>query len=244
MQRTSGSRWLLVLAVLAVMAATVRLARPQFESWTRERLTRHYQSEVAALPESGAAQLIRRLSQDEQWLDVIVAAAADARPGVASAGRAALLDRVERWAQLPPGDSSPRVAELAGLLAEHAPRLPPEQMLFAQSLTHRLLIWPIDGRTIDTAALIAHCQAVLDLPADEPPALELAAAPRVAPPSAPPAAPPAEPPALAPIVSPPTPPERPATAPQPSAPVEDSPAIQQEPRRFTVPPRGARISDE
>jgi hypothetical protein len=239
-KRNSGAPWLLVLAVLASVAVAMWFARGRIQPWTHQRLTQQRLHELAGLPEPNAAQLVRRLSQDDQWLAVFVAAAADARPAVAGAGRAALLDRLEHWAQLPAGESSPQVAALAQLLAEQAPRLSPEHRAFSQSLAHRLLLWPVDSRKVDAAGLIADCETVLNLPGEEPQPIQLAAAPpapRHTPPSLPP--PPAQPEIPPPSALPPV------ITTQPPAPLIDaSGPLPTEPRRFTVPPRGARISDE
>lgn len=238
MKRHSGAPWLLVLTVLVSVAAAMWFARGRIKPWTQQRLTQQRLHELAGLPEPQAAQLVRRLSPDDQWLGVFVAATADARPAVAGAGRAALLDRLEHWAQLPAGGSSPRVVTLALLLAEQAPRLSPEHRAFSQSLAHRLLLWPVDSRKVDAAGLIADCEAVLNLPAEEPQEIQLAAAPPPVRP-APPPTPPAQP-----KIPPPTAPPPVITA-QPPAPLIDaSGEPPPEPRRFTVPPRGARISDE
>ena len=239
MPRTSGRHWLMALLLVAAVAATLRLARPSLESWTHGRLTKQHQRELMSLLEPDAAQLVRRLSSDEQWLAVIVAATADTRQAVAAAARAAILNHLEHWSRLSPAESSPRAAELAALLADQAARLPSEQKLFAQSLAHRLLLWPVEGRTIDTARLIANCQTVLNLPADEPPLLELATAPRTTPPSPPPVTSPTEP-----ATSERIPPPSAITAPQLPLLIDASGPSPPEPRRFTVPPRGTRISDE
>ena len=238
MKRYTGAPWLFVLAVLASVATGLWLARGRIEKWTHQRLTQQRLHELAALPAPKAAQLVRRLSPDDQWLAVFVAAAADERPAVAGAGRAALLDCLEHWAQLPAGECSPRVATLALLLAEQAPRLSPEHRAFSQTLAHRLLLWPIDSRQVDAAGLIADCEAVLNLPGEEPQPIQLASAPPASRPNLP-STPPAKP-----DVPPPSAPQRTIT-PQPPAPLLDaSRELPPEPRRFTVPPRGTRISDE
>jgi hypothetical protein len=66
--------------------------------------------------------------------------------------------------------------------------MPPERRDLAHSLAQRLILWPIDGRRVDTASFIADCQLVLLLPQAEQTEIRVAAAPepRPAEPAAPP----------------------------------------------------------
>jgi hypothetical protein len=249
MPGVSSGRWLVVLTVLLAAAAGGRLARSGVASWTLRRLAGHQQHQVAAAVESVAVQTIRRLAQDDQWLEVIVAATADSRPAVAAAAQAEVLHRMERWQRLPAAESSPHVARLASALAAVAPRLPGEGRRFAHSLAQRLLLWPVDGRAIDAASLIGDCQTVLDLaqgdwPADEPPEWEVAAVPANPPPAAPLTAPAATPRAEPLTETPPGSPPQNAASQTDWPPHEANAAKPPEPRRFAVPPRGTRISDE
>src|SRR5262245_32602178 len=106
MPRNSAARWLLTLALLVAAVAGGRLVRPHVSAWTQGRLVQLQQAELAAAPEAAAAQIIRRLAQDEQWLAVIVAALADTRPPVAAAARTSVLNHIESWNQLPTAESS------------------------------------------------------------------------------------------------------------------------------------------
>jgi hypothetical protein len=169
MKPTGAKSWLLVLAMAGVVASTAWLARGWMLAATHQRLEQQYQQRIATLPEGQAARLVRELARrDRAWIGVILAASADDRDAVAAAAESELRDLVERWSALPAAESSSHVAELASLLAGHAPRLPAERRHLAQALAERLIVWPIDGRQVDVARLIAECQAVLLLPRTEP----------------------------------------------------------------------------
>src|SRR6185436_19826181 len=64
----SGAPWLLILTLVASVAAVTWFARSRINTWTHQRLTQQRLQELASLPEPSAAQLVRRLSQDDQWL--------------------------------------------------------------------------------------------------------------------------------------------------------------------------------
>src|SRR4029450_4498320 len=97
---------------------------------------------------------------------------------------------------------------------------------------------PVDSRNVDAAGLIADCEAVLNLPCEEPQPIQVAAvppAPRHTPPSLPP--PPAQPEIPPPSALPPV------ITTQPPAPLLDAKGeLPTGPRRFTVRPRGGGAS--
>jgi hypothetical protein len=245
-------RWpFLLLSVLVIGAAW--LGRWSLDSWTRQRLARQHVRTLVRLPESQAAEFVRRLTLDDgEWLDVVVGGLADSRAGVAEASEGALWDLVDRWAHLPAGESSPRVAALASLLAQEASVLPSDRRTTVRALAERLISWPVDGRLVDVSALVANCQAVLELPSADAFEIQVASVPaRVkSPPDV--AAPPAEPPLAKPVpeklppaprlTSPSPPPAH--IAPQQPAPLADANReAPVEPRQF-IPPKAIRISDE
>jgi hypothetical protein len=170
------ARWLRVFLSLGVLSAAGGLAGLHIKSTTRNRLALKHQQAIAMLSERAAAEHVRRLAQDDtQWLAIIVAGLADQRRPVAAAAKGALLDLVERWERLSPTRSSPKVAALARLLARHASQLPADGLGLAQSLSQRLLLWPLDASRADAEQLIADCEAVLGLSLPNPPELQLAA---------------------------------------------------------------------
>jgi len=163
------SNWLTVLALAALVASSAWWVRAKLHAWTHDRVTSELRTRLGALPERQAARLVRHLAEsDAEWLAVLVASTTDSRASVASAAMSSLEQLVERWSALASTDNSPRIAALARLLAEHAPRLPAERIARAQSLAQRLLDWPVDSRRFDAAQLIADCEIVLRLiPAEE-----------------------------------------------------------------------------
>jgi hypothetical protein len=170
------ARWPRVFLSLGVLLAAGGVAGLHIRSTTRNRIAQQHQQAIEVLSERKAAEHVRRLAQDDtQWLAIIVAGLTDQRQPVAAAAKAAILDLVERWERLSPARSSPKVAELASLLARHASQLPADGLGLAQSLSQRLLLWPLDARRADADQLIADCEAVLRLPLPNPPELQLAA---------------------------------------------------------------------
>jgi hypothetical protein len=171
-------RMVLVLAAMALAAASAWFGRPPLQAWTRARLAQRLLDDIAAEPEAQAARLVRELDQDEpEWLIVFVAAFADRRPAVATAGQTALVEALERWRRETPAGNASRVAAFARLLADQAAQLPAERVATARGLAHTLLAWPIDGRRTDAARLIADCEKILSLAQPELADIRVAAMP-------------------------------------------------------------------
>jgi hypothetical protein len=176
MKSQPHTRWWLVLAALAAVVAVAWLGRSHASRWTHERLASQYREKLASQSESQAARLIERLAEaDDEYLDLVVHALADARLPVAEAAQAALLRRLEAWSLLPTRESSRRVAALATLLVRIAPDLSGERRGFAQHVAQRLLMWPVDSRLVDSGQLIGDCETVLRLPSPGPEEVRVAA---------------------------------------------------------------------
>jgi hypothetical protein len=177
MMLTRANRWLLILSMAGTVAAAALLARHSMLAATHRWLERHYERQIAALSERQAVRLVRELARrDQPWIGVLLSASADDRVAVATTAESELRDLVERWSSIPISQISPQVAELASLLAVHAPRMPAERRHLAHALAERLIVWPVDGRQIDVARLIANCESVLLLPRTEPVEIRVAAA--------------------------------------------------------------------
>jgi hypothetical protein len=227
----------------AIAVAIGWLVRERLLLTTHERLTHKYRQEIVVLAERQAARLVARLAQDDdQWLDVIVTATSDDRLLVAQTAETELLGLVAHWAELPAESGSRQAAILAHVLAQQAPNLPADRRHPARSLAQRLIVWPVDGRIVDTGKFIADCQAVLLLPEVEPSEIRVAATDPPRPIESPAAeltlaeSSPAPPPAI------PAPPQATGTTVEPPVPDVSVP-LPNEPARFTA-PRAIRISDE
>jgi hypothetical protein len=249
------SRRLLVLAATLAIALAAWAARARVEHWTRAELAQRHQQQLAQLSEEGAAALIERLAAaDDEFLDLVVLALDDPRPRVASAAIRALQARVDCWGRWPQEQSGPRVAALAELLAPLARQLPTDRRAPAQTIATRLMAFPVNGRQVDSARLIANCETILRLqvPPSVPDEDRIAFQPRAHEPQTKPI----ELPAAGLPAAPPLPL---AVQPAPSPPVDHSPAIDHprqpeplpdasrerpsEPRQF-IAPKAIRISDE
>src|SRR5436190_7566689 len=176
MKSIARPNWLSILVMAAIAVAIGWLVRERLLLTTHERLTHKYRQEIVALAERQAAGLVARLAQDDdQWLDVIVTATSDDRLLVAQTAETELLGLVAHWAALPAESGSRQAAILAHVLAQQAPNLPADRRHPARSLAQRLIVWPVDGRIVNTGKFIADCQAVLLLPEVEPSEIRVAA---------------------------------------------------------------------
>jgi hypothetical protein len=227
MKSENRVRWLLIAALASLTVVGAWRVRHRLLDATQQRLVRSYQQRLISLPEREATSLIQRLAQsDDQFLEILVWASADDRPFVSMTAQRELQDLVDQWSSLQPHESSNRAAMLARQLAVHAASMPPERRDLAHSLAQRLILWPVDGRQVDTARFIADCQSVLLLPQSEQTEIRVAAVPEARPVDT---AAPGPAPEL----------QQPLLAPDPQT-REPSPA---EPRPFTASP-GLRISDQ
>jgi hypothetical protein len=190
-------RLLLVLLASVAILSGGGVVRGWLLSASRERLAQRYAQRLSSISEREAALLVRRLAlEDDEWLEVIVRAACDPRPGVCAAAGVELRELVNRWSQSSAANSSSGRTALAELLAEHAPQLPPERRYSMHALARRLLAWPVDWERMDAGEFIADCQGVLLLPLAEPAEIRVATTPEprmVEPALEPPPAAPVEP---------------------------------------------------
>lgn len=160
-------RWSWLLPVLALVVLGSLLARSKLSAWTHARLRDEQQSALQALPETQAAEAVRRLLESsDDGLEIVALALADKRPEVSAAAQSTLATLLLNWPNLSIADRSLQAECLARALATKAPELSPSALASAQHAAHILLSAPVDGRQIDTAQLIAHCEAILRLQAD------------------------------------------------------------------------------
>ena len=164
MAHISRSRYLLAIGSLVAIVLWAWLGRSKLEGWTHARLAAQHQRQLGQLSDEGAARLIARLADaDDEYLDLIVLSLADPRPAVADAAEQALEGRIEHWSQWRTETAGPRVAALAGLLADSGERIPLERRPAVHRFAERLLTWPVDGAQVDAPQLIADCEAMLRL---------------------------------------------------------------------------------
>jgi len=173
----TGRRWLVVLTLAAVMLAGLWLSRGSIDAGLREQMARQYQQRVLELPEREAAELVRELASDRPpWLEVVLEAASDERPAVATAAETELRLLVANWAISPDDVSAQQAIRLVALLSRRAPSLPPQGQLLANVLAKGLIVLPIDSRQYDVASYIADCEAVLRLEPSPPDEIRVASA--------------------------------------------------------------------
>jgi hypothetical protein len=248
MQSRSRLSWLVLPIGAVIVFATAIFGQRQLRDWTSRQLVRQRREQIAVATDRRAARLVLQLAEDdEQWLEVLVAAWADPRSTVAQAGQVATLGLAERWQSLPSPEGTPRFARLAALLAQHAPQMAPARREAASSLAQQMLDLPLDSRELNSAQFIADCQAVLFLPTaplDEIRLAALPSAPALPPPASHPPA--TEPPAALQPLQTPAVPAPAATSVARPVPLPDAnrerPA---EPQRLPAPKAKAiKISDD
>jgi len=153
---------LLAAAVLLgglVVALLWRTGRAQ--DWLAGRLGHHLQS----VPDERVEVELQQLAQlDGIGLLVVVDSLASPRRSVAHAAGVTLEQQLDRWRGLPREQSSRAVGALAHHLARRVHRWPAAARGPARDLALRILDWPVDGRVVERAALIADCQQVLSAP--------------------------------------------------------------------------------
>jgi hypothetical protein len=232
--------WFWGLALAVLLAGVSWLGRRQLDGWTRAKLIRRDQSQIATLGERQAVLLVWRLASAEPpGVEAVAQAWTDPRPAVAGMAVSATQGLLQRWSHLPAEQAAPRVALLARCLAQHAPQMPPAQRDAAVALAERLVSWPTAGAPTDTAQFIADCDVLLRLPPSGPEELRVATAPPPPQPTA--VAPPS--PQLPEIVPPVAAPPAAALKPVPLPLADANRERPEEPRRLPS-PKAIRLSDE
>lgn len=153
-------RWL-VWMLIAVLGGGAVVAA-QF--WLRplRHLAERLERELDELPPAEVTGHLRQLAAlGEHGLPSLVRAMQHPRREVSAGARAVLSEELDRWQLLPPRDAARRLARLARELASAPQPTTPEFHAYASDLATRILLWPVDARTIDQGELIANCERVL-----------------------------------------------------------------------------------
>jgi hypothetical protein len=153
-----GSKTLLVtLAMTAGLLALMVGLRGQYARLAAE----HWRSQLDTVPDDQARVLLRQVAElGEPGIPVLVEALGSQRESVAREGKQALLEQLDRWQILRARASSPKLAVLADALAERVDRFGPTARNDAADLAARILLWPLDSRTVDRQRVIASCEKV------------------------------------------------------------------------------------
>jgi hypothetical protein len=172
-------RLLVLVCIAGAVVATTLVLRHQATARLQNSLRRKYAVRIAQLPTEQAVQLLRQLSTSpELALTAVVGSLGDERAAVRAAASAELNALVERYSSLPTNEQSAHAQELAALLAQRSPQIPLGSRATAHAIARTILAWPLDGRAVDVARVIANCEQVLALPCEEPEELRVADARR------------------------------------------------------------------
>lgn len=106
--------------------------------------------ELGALDDAAVPTLVRALVSDE--------------PFISAAAGEEISRRLAAWRQLPRKTSGVKVAALVKELAHERESIPPEQQLAARRWAEAILLWPLKGNQAAAAAVLADCEAILELP--------------------------------------------------------------------------------
>jgi hypothetical protein len=153
-----GSKALLVtLAMTAGLLALLVALRGPYARLAAE----HWQSQLDTVPDDQAGSLLRQAAElGEPGIPVLVEALGSKRESVAREGKRVLWEQLDRWQMLRARASSPKLAVLADALAERVDRFGPTARRNAADLAARILLWPLDSRTVDQRQVIASCEQV------------------------------------------------------------------------------------
>lgn len=144
---------------LGLSAAGVTIVALQLRSG--ETIDGLRRMQMQAADDRDLRELLHAWQAEDGDLTFLIERLADDRAAVASAAGEVLHEQLTDWQRLRSADSSPRVVELARLLATSAVERPPAGRKAASSLAQRILRWPLDERKVDAAKLLADCDLVL-----------------------------------------------------------------------------------
>lgn len=109
--------------------------------------------ELGALDEAAVEPLVRGLVSDE--------------PLISAAAGEEISHLLGAWRKLPRKTSGKKVAALVQELAQEREAIPPEQHVAVRRWAEAILLWPLKGSGVDAAAVLADCNAILELPEPE-----------------------------------------------------------------------------
>ena len=98
---------------------------------------------------------------DELGVAILVEALGSPRQRIAQAARQTLQERIDHWSSLPGPVGSPKLALLAGELADRTGDLGPAGRHDAVPLAVQILEGPLDADAVDAVAVIGCCERVL-----------------------------------------------------------------------------------
>jgi len=118
----------------------------------------------AESPEQAAAIARELGALDDAAIQPLVQALVSEEPLVSAAAWEEINRRLAAWRELPRKASGTKVAALAQELAEWREAIPLEHQRGVRRWAEAILFWPLKGSQADAGAVMADCEAILELP--------------------------------------------------------------------------------
>ncbi len=165
MDGTSRARAWLILLALAGGVLIFQLVE-RSKGWTARSRAELLGKELldAQTPEQAKAIARELGALDEAAVPTLVRALVSEEPFVSAAAGEEISRRLAAWRQLPRKTSGTKVQLLAKELAQERESIPPEHQRTARRWAEAILLWPLKGSQADAAAILADCEALLELP--------------------------------------------------------------------------------
>lgn len=165
MNGTSRARAWLILLALAGGVLIFQLVE-RSKGWTARSRAELLGKELldAQTPEQAKAIARELGALDEAAVPTLVRALVSEEPFVSAAAGEEISRRLAAWRQQPRKTSGTKVQSLVKELAKERESIPPEQQRPARRWAEAILLWPLKGSQADAAAVLADCEALLELP--------------------------------------------------------------------------------
>jgi hypothetical protein len=165
MNGTSRARAWLILLALAGGVLVFQLVE-RTKGWTaRSRAEQLGKELLAAETPEQATAIARELGAlDEAAVEPLVRGLVSEEPLISAAAGEEISRRLGAWRKLPRKTSGTKVAALVRELAKEREAIPPEQHLAVRRWAEVIVLWPLQGSGVDAAAVLADCEAILELP--------------------------------------------------------------------------------
>ena len=163
--RIRGPRALLLGLIMAAgLIALVAGFRGHFARLMAE----HWQAKLNRVSDDRVPVLLAAVAElGEPGIPVLVEAFGSRRESVARAGKQILIEEVSRWELLSSPEASRRLAILAESLADRIDQFGPTARSDAAELATRILLWPLDDKSVDRGRVAQWCDRILRVSAPE-----------------------------------------------------------------------------
>ena len=165
MNGTSRARAWLILLALAGGVLVFQLVE-RTKGWTARSRAEQLGKELLAAetPEQATAVARELGALDEAAVELLVRGLVSEEPLISAAAGEEISRRLAAWRQLPRKAAGTKVAALVKELAQEREAIPPEQHVAVRRWAEAILLWPLKGSGVNAAAVLADCEAILELP--------------------------------------------------------------------------------